>query len=205
MKSLLIVFALALLACPVAEAGDSPWTLRFHGAVVRSSASRDATTTSGATYQVDLGASGGFGIGAEYRFSDGIGLEVSTLFAALELGANASARRSSFVESVEVSMMPLTLGVPFHFRPGRKTDIWVAPTVSYVTYHGIRYSARPWLAGTAVDVSSDTALGAAVGLDAGFGSQANWAFSTGLRYMRANAGGTEIDPLIVTIGFAYRF
>ena len=127
------------------------------------------------------------------------------MFAALEVGANASASRSTLTGSVELSMMPLTLGVPFHFNAGRRVDIYVAPTVSHVSYHDIRTSISPLQARTYVDIGSDTALGAAVGLDAGFGSKENWAFSTGLRYMRADAGGRNVDPLIVTIGFAYRF
>jgi len=204
MKARIVLFMLALLVCATVEAGQPRWTLRFHGAVVQASGSHQSLAANGATFRVDSGTSGGFGIGAEYRLSDRVGLEVSTLFAALEIGSHVSTKGSALGERLELSMMPWMLSAPVHFRTGGRTDLFVAPTVGHVAYHNAQTSWRPWLAGTAVEIDSDIAYGAAIGLDAGIGSGSHWAFSTGLRYMRASAGDTDVDPLIVTVGFAYR-
>lgn len=102
-------------------------------------------------------------------------------------------------------MVPVMLSVPVHFPVGRQTDIYVAPTIGHVTYHNARMSLGPWKASTDVEIGSDTALGATVGLDIDIGQRRKWALSTGLRYLETSADGTAVDPLIVTLGFAYRF
>ncbi len=55
-----------------------------------------------------------------------------------------------------------------------------------------------------MSVDSDVGIGAALGLDVPIG-KGKWAFSTGLRYIKTQAEEVDIDPVIVTIGFAYRF
>ena len=205
MKRFLIALVLSILMLSAAVAEDSPWTLRFHGAIVESSVEQSATAaTGGVSSRVDVGAGGGIGLGAEYRLSDKIGLEFSTLLAGVAIDTTFAAGGSGLYESLELSMVPLTLGVPFHFGVGSRTDIYLGPTLSYVSYVDTSYSVSYQSAQSVVDVDSDTAFGAAVGLDAGFGD-GGWAFSTGLRYMKTAAGETDIDPLIVTLGFAYRF
>lgn len=205
MKAPIVPFMLALLVWSTAEAGPPRWTLRFHGAVVESSGSHDAVAANGSTIRIDRGTSGGFGIGAEYRLSDRVGLEVSTLFAALEIDTHVSAKGSALGERLELSMMPWMLSIPIHFDTAGKADLFIAPTVGHVTYYNARTSWNPSFAAAGVEIGSDTAYGAAIGLDAGIGSGPNWAFSAGLRYLRASAGDTNVDPLIVTVGFAYRF
>jgi hypothetical protein len=80
----------------------------------------------------------------------------------------------------------------------------VAPTFSLVRYLDIETATGGRSAGASVGTDSDAALGVALGLDVPFG-RGRWALSTGLRYMETRTGGTDLDPVIVTLGFAYRF
>lgn len=201
-KRSLVLPVLALLASPATAAGGSPWTVRFHGALVQSSAQPRATVTRGVVNRLD-GASGGVGLGAEYRLSARVGLELSTLLAGMEVEI-ASAGPSFAGQRLELSMVPFTLGIPFHFAIDGKIDVYLGPTLSHVSYVNTHTSFTRWGAGTYVDVGSDTAPGAALGLDWKLGG-GGWALSVGLRYLSATAGNTDVDPLIVTIGAAYRF
>jgi outer membrane protein W len=182
-------------------AKDSSWTLRVHGAIIESSASDRTNEGNYAVSSVDVG--GGFGIGAEYRVSNRFGLEFSTLFAGLEIGSSVSGGAKA-VQSFELSMMPLTLAVPYHFRTGGRVDLGGRRIIKKVRYLDIETYADRAGVGTSVDVDSDAALGAALGVDVPFGN-GKWAFSSGLRYMKTRAADTDVDPVIVTLGFAFRF
>ena len=204
MRITCVIFTVSLacaVASPASLAQDSAWTLRFHGAIVDSSAESNTSLDGGFRSNVDIG--GGFGIGAEVRLSERIGLELSTLFAGLDVGMQASAGQGS-VQNVSMSMVPLTFGLPIHFDTGKRVDFFVAPTLSVVNYTDVRTKAGWSGASSSVDVDSDVGLGAALGLDVPFGKR-GWAFSTGLRYMKTRAQDTDVDPVIVMVGFAHRF
>lgn len=199
-----IVLAASLLCVgmsPAILAEGSSWTLRFHGAIVESSADDDTSIDNGVKSSIDMG--GGVGIGAEYRLSQRFGLEFSTLFAGLEVSSSVSASPAT-AAFVELNMVPVTVGFPIHFDIADRVDLFVAPTLNFVKYGDVRWTAGGSRVSSSVDVDSDIGLGAAVGLDVPFG-KGKWAFSTGLRYMKTEAAETDIDPVIVTIGFAYRF
>lgn len=193
-----LIFAAASPAIPAPE---SSWTVRFHGAIIESTAADQTIVDNGAESRVET--DGGLGIGLEYRFSDRYGLEFSTLFAGLEVGSSISGG-AGMVQSLELSMMPLTVAVPFHFHPGGRADLFVAPTFSVVHYVDIESTVSGTAVGTWIDVDSDPAPGAAVGIDIPF-EMGRWAFSAGLRYMKTSAGEIDVDPVIVTFGLACRF
>ena len=199
-----IVFAaglmLAVAFTPVL-AKDSSWTLRFHGAIVDSSGESRTSIGDGIDNSVEAG--GGFGIGAEYRLSPRYGVEFSTLFAGLEI-KNSVGGSTGVVSGLELTMMPFTLAFPFHFDAGSRADFFVAPTFSVVRYVDIHTSVNGSGVDSGVDVDSDAALGAALGVDVPFG-KGKWAFSSSLRYMSTGFEDTDVDPVIVTVGFAYRF
>jgi outer membrane protein W len=204
MRSLHVIVAAGLLLAaftPATHAKDSSWTLRVHGAIVESSAESRASIDDGITNRVEAG--GGFGVGAEYRMTRKLGLEFSVLFAGLEID-NRVGGGPWTVQSLELTMMPLTLAVPYHFDTGGRVDIFVAPSFGIVRYVDIETRVAWGGAGTRVDVDSDAAIGVAAGVDVPIG-KGKWAFSAGLRYLKTSAEDTDIDPAIVTIGFAYRF
>jgi outer membrane protein W len=182
-------------------AKDSSWTLRFHGAIVDSSGGSRTSVGDGIDNRVEAG--GGFGIGAEYRLSHRCGLEFSTLFAGLEI-RNSLSGGTGVAQGLELTMMPLTLALPFHFDVGNRADLFVAPTFSIVRYVDIENSVSSAGVDSGVGVDSDAALGAALGVDVPFG-KGKWAFSSSLRYMSTGFEDTDVDPVIVTVGFAYRF
>lgn len=199
-----VVLAAGLMlaaASTVILAKDASWALRVHGAIMESSGSDSADVASGVTSTLDIG--GGFGIGAEYRLSGRLGLEFSALFAGLEIRSRVAAR-PTVEQSLELTMLPLTLAVPFHFDTRGRADLFVAPTFSVVRYLDIETAVDAAGVSYSVDVDSDAALGAALGVDLPFG-EGRWAFSAGLRYMKTAIEDTDVDPVIVTLGFAYRF
>lgn len=183
-------------------AKDPSWVLRAHGAFMESSANNHAEAGSGVESSIDIG--GGFGVGAEYRFSGRLGLEFSALFAGLEIRSSLSAG-SGVEQRLDLTMMPLTLAVPFHFDTGGRADLFVAPTLSVVRYLDVQTAAgATGGVSSRVGVDSDTALGAALGVELPFGN-GHWALSAGLRYLKTGIEDTDLDPVIATLGFAYRF
>ena len=196
-----LAVGLILATAPQAiSAEDSSWTLRFHGAIVDSSV-ETRTSIGGVSSSVDVG--GGFGIGAEYRRSQKFGVEFSTLFAGLELNNSVSGGRG-LSQSLEMSMLPLTFAFLFHFDPGGRVDLFVAPTFSVVQYLDIGTFIDATGVGATLEADTDAAFGAAVGIDVPFG-KGKWAFSSSLRYMKTGFEKTDVDPVIVTLGAAYRF
>jgi len=195
---MLVGAVLCTAVSPVLAGGDSPWTLRFHGALVDSSVSGSSSVTDGVITDVDVG--GGFGIGAEYRFSNRLGFQMSALFAGLDIGSRTG---PAGVETFEMGMAPFTFGLPIHLTPGSRADLFIEPTISIVSYFDVETTVGGGSVGTNVDVSSDTAPGAALCLDLPLG-EGRWALSTGVRYMKTEAENADIDPIIVTIGAAFR-
>ena len=181
------------------QAAEPGWTLRVYGALVDSSAE---TETSIGSVSSSVSTGGGVGLGGEYRMSDRLGLELSPLWAGLDIESGVSIGGVS--QSLQFGMVPLTLGMPIHLSPAGRPVIFIAPTVSYVSYFRLERDISWTRVSTTVDDSTDVALGAAFGLDIPVG-KGKWAVSTGLRYMKTNAEETSVDPLIVTIGFSYRF
>jgi outer membrane protein W len=200
-RIVLAAFVLASTCLTVQAAESGGWTLRVYGAMVDSSADIQTSTT-GVASSVDVG--GGLGVGGEFRMSDRLGLELSALFAGLAIETSVSRGGGSVNQSLEFDMVPLTLGLAIHLNPEGRTDVFVAPTVSYVSYFRLETSIGLTGVATTVDDSSDMALGAAFGVDIPVG-KGKWAVSTGLRYMKTDARNTDVDPLIVTLGFSRRF
>ena len=198
-----IVLAAFLFAfsCLTVEAGEFRWTLRVYGAMV-DSLDDSRTGTTGVASSVDVG--GGLGVGGEFRLSDRLGLELSSLFGGIDIETSMSTGVGSTAEILEVDMVPLTLGLTVHLSQKSRADVFLAPTVGFVRYYRLQtdYTLAGW---TATEESGfDAALGAALGLDIPVGS-GKWAVSTGLRYMKTAGGETDVDVLMLTLGFGRRF
>jgi len=204
MKVAHIVLGAALagvVAGPAAAAEGAAWTLRFHGALVESSAARFAVDDGAFSSSVQTG--GGIGVGAEVRLTERLGLELAALHAGLEIGARASTSPARF-ESFTLGMTPLTVGLPIHFHTGGRIDLYVAPSLNLVRYTGNRMTIATRGVAYRIDAEHDLAPGIALGLDVPFG-KGRWAASLGLRYLRTAVDGNDVDPLIVAAGLAYRF
>lgn len=197
-----VIACSAFSGCALGD--DTGWTLRFHGALVDSPAHAGATVD-GFSAGADIGAGGGVGVGAEYRFSKRVGLDMSLLFAGIQFDASVEVGGKSISQRLETGMAPLTLAVPIHFRAGKRMDLFVAPSVSRVAY--MDFEVKIGSGGVSADWNdeSDFALGLGVGFDLALGNKGKWAFSSSLRAMKTEVRGTDVDPFIMTVGAAYRF
>ena len=196
-----IIIAVAFLIASTglgAQAGNK-WTLRVYGALVDSS-SESSVGVGGVSSSVDVG--GGLGVGGEYRMSNRLGLELSTLWAGLDIESDVSV--GGVNQNLQFGMVPLTLGLTIHLNPRGRPVIFIAPTLSYVSYYQIETNIGWTNVSATENISSDMAPGATLGLDIPIG-KGKWAVSTGLRYMNTDADDTSVDPLIVTLGFGVRF
>lgn len=200
-RILLATVVVLVTATPAVLPADSSWTLRFHGAVLQSSAQESSRVGTGFENSVDI--AGGLGFGVEYRLSERLGLELSTFYAGLRIEQRVSAGHESVLD-LDLGVMPLTLAVPIHFANGRRVQLYAGPTFSVVRYLDLETRIGIGQAASGIEEGTESALGAAFGIDVPLGKGA-WAFSAGLRYMNTGPGEVDLDPVIVTLGFAYRF
>lgn len=198
---ILIATLLFAVACLSLEAGEFHWNLRIYGAMVDS---LDDSTTSptGVASSIDVG--GGLVIGGELRMSDRLGLELSSLFGGLDIETSVATGAGSTTESLNLEMVPLTLGLTVHLTRESRVDVFLAPTLGFVDYY--RLTTNYTLTGmtTTEDSGLDMALGAAFGLDIPVGSR-KWAVATGVRYMKTGSKDTDVDVVMATLGFSRRF
>lgn len=170
------------------------WTLHF--SAVSALASDDTSTATGRTeLTVDDGL--GVGVGAEYRFSDRIGLDLGLFFSELD----AESRLLGVVPTIgedDVEMRLLTAGPSFHLTPRRHTDVYVGPLVALVRYERL----------FGEEVDDELAWGAQAGVDIPLG-YSRWALNFAARYLRSTLDAEtfelDIDPLIVSVGLSYSF
>lgn len=201
LHAVLILVLVSVISSTPIHAEEHPWTLRVHGAIIESSVGTQSSIEHGFSSSVKTG--GGFGVGIEFRLSDRIGLEASVLFGGVEIKSSLSSGQGA-TQSLNLNMMPVNFAVPFHFDIGGRADLYAAVTFGVVRYLDIEWSYGAPGSGIAVDVDSDTAFGAALGLDVPFG-KGRWAWSAGLRYMKTGIKGTDVDPLVATLGVAFQF
>jgi len=115
-------------------------------------------------------------------------------------------------------------GLNVHLTPGRKADLYAGPLVAYVTYSdmligvaGAPPGSSVFLTPVSVSFGSEIALGANIGVDVPI-SQRHWFFNADLKYLDASpdatlegigalarSGSVAIEPLMVGVGFGYRF
>lgn len=207
MKRLRIVVG-CLIVCVTlsgtALADDPGWTLRFYGALV-DAPSQAGVSVGDVSAGADLGGGGGVGVGAEYRFSKRVGLEMSFLFASIHFDASVEVGSKTVSQSFEMGMVPLTLAVPIHFQAGKRMDLFVAPSFSRVAFMDFEVKIGSGGVQAGWNDQSSLALGLGVGFDLALGKKQKWAFSSSLRAMKTEVQGTGLDPFIMTVGAAYRF
>jgi len=161
---------------------------------------------------VNLDPGAGAGLRLEYRFAETLGVEFGVLGAStfdvtvgdLGDGLGVSTGISSFA--------PLTLGLNYHFSSGDRVDFYAGPFLALVRYGdvSVQTGTSGVVAREAVD--TDTGWGVIVGLDIPLGS-GSWLLQSNMRYIQTNMKGTaangtfdsDFDPLILSVGFGYRF
>jgi outer membrane protein W len=195
---------------------DVRWVFRAVGARVEADdAARSSIFLPDGSNQRDYFAvEPGYGVGAslERIFSPRIGLEFGALIANVD---------SYFLRDIDVDwaddhedigLKLISIGPNFHLTPNRKVDLYFGPFLGYVELDGATYQ----VLGTTVrtDGEDEFTWGAQLGLDVPAASK--WAFTAGIRYLDLSydleEGANEaddlelsLDPLIFTVGVAYRF
>ncbi len=146
----------------------------------------------------------GWNLGIEGRFNRLIGIELDYLNAKQDVSFGGSTIG-------DTTFQPVTASANFHLIPSKHFDFYLGPSFSWVNWGDIKLSTSgsdvvpP---GTDTGLDSDTAWGAQVGIDFGFGE--HFAVGAGLRWinteMKLNSGQTiSVEPLIARITAAFRF
>ena len=192
-----ILLALAA-SSPAAAADFTRWKL-FGAMAYVSPLAEDDVTIGSITDSVQASSEAGWEAGIEFRIIKIIGVEVSYLDVTQDLEASGSSL-------AEVDFQPYNLALNFHLFPSKYFDLYIGPVVSFVDWGDIKLDN-----GSSVEADSETAYGAAVGLDISF--HKNFAFIGGVRWLSldltADQSGTKetvgVDPLISRVGFAFRW
>ena len=161
---------------------------------------------------VDFDPGAGAGLRLEYRFAEALGVEFGVL-AASSFDVTVGDLGDGFGVSTSISSFaPLTLGLNYHFSSGNRVDFYAGPFLTLVRYGDVdvETGTSGVIAREAVD--TDTGWGVIVGLDVPLRS-GKWLLQSNLRYIQTNMKGTtddgafdgDFDPLIISIGFGYRF
>ena len=163
----------------------------------------------GAHVSVDAEVGGGLGLDLEYRASDRLGIDVGVLSAAPSIGAHIDIGHGRVRLASGVTVTPITAGLNVHLTPGSRADVYVGPLLAYITYSGAEIIIGPGVE-QSVGESHDMGIGVNLGVDDGLG-RGRWSLGGSLRYIQTTdsapgeQGSLGFDPLIVGIGFGYRF
>ncbi len=214
---------LLLAAAASAAAPDQGWRLRVNGYWIDTSEGRVSPSNTGYRSRVENSAAAGGGVAGEYRFGPRLGIELGLLggadtdyTVAFDAGAIAVTNTMAFDAAC--------VGLNVHLTPGKQADFYAGPFIAYVTYSDVRVGVPDALPGStgslgsvSVDFDEEMAFGANIGVDVPI-SQRHWIFNAALKYLAASPDtslewigvgtrreSTSIDPLMLGVGFGYRF
>ena len=209
----IIVFIAILLAQEASAQSFEPSVkLSFDLAMVNPSGDNVTTDVGTGGVSVDFDPKAGAGLRLEYRFSESLGLEFGFLGAS-SFEVNVGDLGDSFgVESSVSSFAPLTVGLNYHFDSSERFDLYAGPLLAFVRYGDVSVQTGTGGVQTIDSVDSDTGFGLILGVDVPLG-QSNWLLQSNLRYIATELTGStadgsfdsDFDPLILSIGFGYRF
>lgn len=202
---------LAALPAQAQAYPDRGLVIRGYGAAVQSLSGLDAKV------------SPGFGLGLEYRASERFGIELGAFSSQIENGFDFDEPGIELLDiDAEQQVTPILLQLNFHLTPGRRADVYLGPVVGLYAGGDVDIAVRSPFAEdgiTRLKLTADepVAWGAQVGVDLPIGDRGAF-FHLGATYLTADVKLTEvdedgevneieasIDPLLVRIGFGYRF
>ncbi|MEO1368344.1 MAG: outer membrane beta-barrel protein [Acidobacteriota bacterium] len=210
LASLASAMAALLYAAAPAAADDDPWRLRVNANATWVGIDEDDIQTGG-----ELGVS----VSAERRFSPLLGLEFGVLYGESSSSFTPDVLQDVFIrQESEVDFTALTAALNFHVTPGRSVDLYLGPVVALFDFGDAAITDARTLTGLPTQVlsrfsdgSEELALGAQVGADIGFGT-GPWSLNVSAKYFDTSYEleafeGFEVDfePVIVGVGFSYRF
>ena len=207
-----IAAGLAVPGVAEAQSGDRDWQVKFDLAFVDPSSSGATTEVGIGGVNVEFDTKTGVGLRIENRFRERLGVEFGFL-ATGSYDATVGDLSDGFGVQTGVSgFTPVTLGLNYHLTPSEALDIYAGAFAAYVRYGDS--DVRTGTGGVVISetVDDDVGWGVILGLDWPVQSS-RWSLQASLRYidttMAGDAGGepfeSDFDPVIVSIGFAYRF
>ncbi len=218
-KTLMWTLALTvlLLALPApASAEDDNWQLRVSAVWLDPDVSFTDIDSDGSRVAASADKDIGFGLALERRFSSRLGVEIGALFSEPDVVLDADLGGGlQFTASDSVSFTAITAGLNVHLTPDRAVDLYVGPLLAHVLFGDVGLRAQIAGESLAQDFSSndDFALGAQIGADIAFGG-GPWSLNLAAKYLDTSleitdGEGEETDlgfePLILSVGFGYRF
>lgn len=220
---LCLLFAAAASATAPDQAPEQGWRLRVNGFWIDTSDSRASQSNSAYRSRVENSAAAGGGVAGEYRFGPRLGIEVGILGGA-ETDYTAAFDAGAVAVTNTMAFNAVCVGLNVHLTPGKKVDFYAGPLIAYVSYSDITVGSTGFLPGVpgsqgvvSVGFDDEIALGANIGVDVPI-SRRHWIFNAALKYLASSpdttlewAGlgtrreSTSIDPLMLGVGFGYRF
>ncbi len=185
------------------------WTLRGFGAKVdvKDDPFRTTQTDPFRTSKFVLGSGNGLGAELEYRANCPVGLAFGLLAADLDSMLTIDTDTEWLMQNADIGFQMVSVGANFHLTPRSRADFFIGPFVGLIDYDDVTYDFGT--ARESVSLDGEAALGLNAGLDIPFGENAPWALTAGLRYLATSAEGNgfevDVDPLIATLGLAYRW
>lgn len=194
------------------------------------------------TQDIDVDSAIGYGIGFEYMVTDLVGIDFnlnyskhdvevtfggSVLFTPDDPPPDPETAPITGGENGEIGMIPLTVGVNFHFSKSDAIDYYLGPFIGYVFYDDLELEAGfarfevpslpPFEATFEADslsMKNDFTFGATFGIDVPIGGE-GWMFSAVAKYYKTEAEideddvedgeGLDMDPWVILVGLGYRF
>lgn len=234
-RALLLILVAVLSSLPAAATEErSGWSLRFNGIATDPGGGSDGSRSGNEQVNIRFDSGFGVAGSAEYRWSTRFGVELGALGGVesdVRFGPTVGPEAGSTFGSVgALSYSALTAGLNIHLTPAKRVEIYAGPILARIVYSdfqvnfGLGLDIGFGLDGLTVqvdetinlpaviEIDDDLALGAVVGLDAPLGT-GGWSFNGAIKYLDTGAEGSlggsvsefGFDPLILGIGFGYRF
>lgn len=182
------------------------WIFRIFGARADTSGNMDEEIFGGpgideTRIKRSVGSGSGFGLGLERLLTDRLGLAFGLMTLDLDGSVIVDIGEDWTMTNPDVGYDAFDLGLNFHLLQGGPVDLFIGPFVSLVDLGGSDL--------TAGGFDNDVGFGAKLGADFPFGSQSDWALTTGVRFLSLGAESNtldfDLDPLIGLLGLSYKF
>jgi outer membrane protein W len=206
--------ALALLAGAAPAAAEDSWQLKFSGVSAQSTAGGGSN-----------GALGG-GLALEYRATPRIGVELGGLTTGYEDEISLGLFGAPLLVESEFRMTPILARLNVHLTPDRRVDLYAGPVAGYVLMSDLTYRIRiPGLELDSIVIETEFPTedqftwGAHAGFDVRVGG-GNSFLSAGATWLdlpleiefppfgipeNPDSFSADFDPLVVHVGYSYRF
>lgn len=135
----------------------------------------------------------------EYRMGKKLGLDLGFNFTKYTINTETS---FGDFELGDALALTIPVGLNIHFLDGKAVGLYVGPFVQFTAWGNLETSVGE------SEIDPDFGVGAAFGVDVPIGGS-GFMFNAALRYMMLELGDPSltipIDPLLIDVGFGYRW